>query len=75
MQKAKEKGDKMLKDTKKYAYPIDPERKKRINKTKEVEMRELQYQISTGRWVDCTDEKTTEQYLTLCERVTGKSRQ
>ena len=38
-------------------------------------MRELQYQISTGMWVDCTDEKTTEQYLTLCERATGKSRQ
>ena len=38
-------------------------------------MRELQYQISTGMWVDCTDEKTTEQYLTLCERTTGKSRQ
>lgn len=38
-------------------------------------MRELQYQISTGTWVDCTDEKTTEQYLTLCERTTGKSRQ
>ena len=37
-------------------------------------MRELQYQISTGMWVDC-DEKTTEQYLTLCERTTGKSRQ
>jgi len=37
-------------------------------------MRKLQYQISTGMWVDC-DEKTTEQYLTLCERATGKSRQ
>jgi hypothetical protein len=35
----------------------------------------LQYQISTGMWVECTDEKTTEQYLTLCERATGKSRQ
>jgi hypothetical protein len=38
-------------------------------------MRELQHQISTGMWVDCTDEKTTEKYLTLCERATGKSRQ
>lgn len=46
-----------------------------MNEQREVEMRELQYQISTGRWVDCTDEKTTEQYLTLCERATGKSRQ
>ena len=35
---------------------------------------QLQYQISTGRWVDC-DERTTEKYLTLCERATGKSRQ
>ena len=35
----------------------------------------LQYQQSTGMWVDCTDEKTTEQYLKLCERATGKSRQ
>jgi len=38
LQKTKEKGDKMnllkgkrLKDTKKYAYPIDPIRKKRID--------------------------------------------
>ena len=37
-------------------------------------MRELQYQISTGMWVDC-DERTTEEYLKLCERATGKSRQ
>jgi formylmethanofuran dehydrogenase subunit E len=33
---------------------------------------ELQYQISTGRWVDCDE---TEKYLALCERATGKSRQ
>jgi hypothetical protein len=31
LQKTKEKGDKMLKDKKKYAYPIDPIRKKRID--------------------------------------------
>jgi formylmethanofuran dehydrogenase subunit E len=33
----------------------------------------LQYQISTGRWVDCGDR--TEEFLKLCERATGKSRQ
>jgi hypothetical protein len=38
-------------------------------------MRELQYQISTGRWVDCVDCDETEKYLTLCERATGMSRQ
>ena len=37
-------------------------------------MRELQYQISTGRWVDCVDDET-EKFLALCERTTGKSRQ
>jgi formylmethanofuran dehydrogenase subunit E len=37
-------------------------------------MRELQYQISTGRWVDCVDDET-EKFLALCERATGKSRQ
>ena len=35
----------------------------------------LQYQQSTGRWVDCVDCDETEKYLTLCERATGMSRQ
>jgi formylmethanofuran dehydrogenase subunit E len=35
---------------------------------------QLQYQQSTGMWVDC-DERTTEEFLKLCERTTGKSRQ
>jgi formylmethanofuran dehydrogenase subunit E len=36
-------------------------------------MRELQYQESTGMWVDCGDR--TEEFLKLCERATGMSRQ
>ena len=35
----------------------------------------LQYQESTGMWVDCVDCDETEKYLSLCEGATGMSRQ
>jgi hypothetical protein len=32
----------------------------------------LQYQLATGSWIDC--ENRTEEFLTLCEKTTGKTR-